>query len=185
MPRPSVREQLVDAAADCFHETGINGTGVQEITRAAGVPKGSFYNHFESKEALAVEIMDRYAAGRRLEMLADPALQPIPRLRAHFEFLAEELGGFDYRRGCLFGNFGTELSTQSSVIREQVDARMDLWATAVTAVLDEAGLKHPLDTGTLARFLTNAWEGAALRAKVTRTRGPLDDFFAAFDSLMG
>lgn len=188
MPRPSVRGQLVDAAADCFYEKGFNGTGVQEITRAAGVPKGSFYNHFESKEALAIEILDRYAVGRRLEMLADPATAPIPRLRAHFEYLADDLARFEFRRGCLFGNFATELSTQSAAIRSQVDAGLDRWTAAVTALLDEArdagALKSPLGTETLARFLVNAWEGAVLRAKLARARAPLEDFFTVFDSLM-
>src|SRR5262249_36144959 len=48
MARPSVKEQIVEAGLKTFHEKGFNGCGVQEITACAGVPKGSFYNHFES-----------------------------------------------------------------------------------------------------------------------------------------
>jgi TetR/AcrR family transcriptional repressor of nem operon len=46
MPRVSVRERLVDVAIGEFHRRGFNGCGVKDITEAAGVPKGSFDNHF-------------------------------------------------------------------------------------------------------------------------------------------
>jgi TetR/AcrR family transcriptional regulator, transcriptional repressor for nem operon len=59
MPRPSAREEIVQAGLKCLVEKGFNAVGVQDITDAAGVPKGSFYNHFESKEALGVEIVER------------------------------------------------------------------------------------------------------------------------------
>jgi TetR/AcrR family transcriptional repressor of nem operon len=188
MPRPSVREQLVNAAAECFEERGFNGIGVQEITRVAGVPKGSFYNHFPSKEALALEVMHRYGVARRLEMLEDETLASAARLRAHFRFLTDDLERFRFARGCLFGNFGAELSTQSAEVRGQVEAALEQWTAKVTAVLREsraAGtLKSTLEPEPLANFLVNAWEGAALRAKVTRSSKPVDDFFALFDSLV-
>jgi len=63
MPRPNVREKIIDAGLKVLIEKGFNGAGVQDITDAAGVPKGSFYNHFESKEALGAEVVDRYGRG--------------------------------------------------------------------------------------------------------------------------
>ncbi|MFB7501475.1 TetR family transcriptional regulator C-terminal domain-containing protein [Streptomyces sp. NPDC056161] len=188
MPRPSVREQLVEAAMECFHERGFNGTGIQDIARTAGVPKGSVYNHFENKEALASEVMDRYAASRRLEMLGDENLPPVSRLRAHFDYLAADLERFSYGRGCMFGNFGAELANQSDTMRGNVDSRLNLWTSAVTQVLEEAhaagALTASLTPGQLGQFLVNAWEGAVLRAKVTRSRAPLDDFLNVFDSFV-
>ena len=65
MARRNVREQIVEAGLKCLLEKGFNGVGVQEITSSAGVPKGSFYNHFESKEALGAEVIERYGAGTR------------------------------------------------------------------------------------------------------------------------
>jgi TetR/AcrR family transcriptional repressor of nem operon len=59
MPRPGFREQLLSAGLATFHERGFNATSVQDITDAAGAPKGSFYNHLESKEALAAEAVRR------------------------------------------------------------------------------------------------------------------------------
>ncbi len=57
VPRQSVRPQLVEAALEQFHSRGFHNCSVDDITRAAGVPKGSFYNHFASKDALAVEAL--------------------------------------------------------------------------------------------------------------------------------
>lgn len=187
MPRASTREQLIDAAFDHFHEHGFNASGVKDITDAAGVPKGSFYNHFDSKESLAVEVMRRYAATSGMEVLEDRTQAPLERVRAHFAHLASDLERFDYARGCLFGNFGAELSVQSAAIRGEVDGNLNRWFSLLTPALDEArdagSLASPIDSATLARFLVSSWEGAALRAKVTRSRAPLDDFFAVLDSL--
>ena len=187
MPRASMREQLVDAAHDHFHEHGFNGSGIKDITDAAGVPKGSFYNHFDSKESMAVEVMRRYGESRRLEMLADESVTPVERIRNHFAYLAEDLGRYDYTRGCMFGNFGAELSTQSRTIRAEVSGSFAAWESALAAALGQAQvagqLASTVDSAVLAGFLVNAWEGAAMRAKVVGGSSPLDDFFTMFDSM--
>jgi TetR/AcrR family transcriptional regulator, transcriptional repressor for nem operon len=187
MPRPSMREQLIEAAYDRFHEYGFNGSGIKDITDAAGTPKGSFYNHFGSKESMAVEVMRRYAETREIKILADKSIAPIERIRKHFTYLAGDLERFGYARGCMFGNFGAELSTQSPVIRDEVNNRLTRWTSLLASTLDEARAAGALasgpDAAVLARFLVNAWEGAAMRAKVVRSAEPLDDFFAVFDSL--
>ena len=76
-------EEIVEAALAQFHERGFNAAAVKDITDRAGVPKGSFYNHFESKEALAIVALERYGEGRRLTDLADRSVEPVARIRAH------------------------------------------------------------------------------------------------------
>ncbi|MFE9610743.1 TetR family transcriptional regulator C-terminal domain-containing protein [Streptomyces sp. NPDC006012] len=187
MPRPSMRKHLIDAASDRFHEHGFNGTGIKDIADAAGTPKGSFYNHFDSKESMAIEVMRRYADTREMAMLADTSVPPVERMRGHFAYLASDLAQFGYTRGCMFGNFGLELSTHSTAIREEVGGRFDHWESLLASVLDEARaagtLASEVDSAVLARFLVNAWEGAAMQAKVARSSAPLDGFFVVLDSL--
>ncbi|MFJ9448120.1 TetR family transcriptional regulator C-terminal domain-containing protein [Kitasatospora sp. NPDC101235] len=187
MPRPSMREHLIEAAHDRFHEHGFNGIGIKDITDTAGTPKGSFYNHFDSKEAMAVEVMRRYAGTRGMDMLADTSTPPVERIRGHFAYLMADLERYDYARGCMFGNFGAELSTQSPTVRDEVGSRLGRWASALASALDEARaagtLASEVDSAVLARFLVSAWEGAAMQAKVVRGSAPLDDFFTVFDSL--
>src|SRR5258708_4888280 len=74
-----VRERLLEAGVATFHRLGFNGCSVQDITEAAGVPKGSFYNHFESKEALGAAALEHFwqdGACDRLQILSEPGRAP-------------------------------------------------------------------------------------------------------------
>jgi TetR/AcrR family transcriptional repressor of nem operon len=189
MPRPSVRGKLLETALERFQAQGFNGCGVQDITDAAGVPKGSFYNHFKSKEALALEVLDRYRAGNRFDLLSEDGAAPIARLRMHFEFLAERLEGWKFTRGCLLGNFAAETADTNPAMRDAMTIAFDRWTEAVGGLLRQAQAAGEIDRGhdpaTLARFLVYAWEGAITGAKVAKSRGPIDDFFAvAFGRLL-
>jgi AcrR family transcriptional regulator len=57
------RNRILEAAAECFAQHGYDGAGVAEICRRAGVTKGGFYHHFPSKQALFLELMDRWLGG--------------------------------------------------------------------------------------------------------------------------
>src|ERR1700750_820846 len=130
MARPNVRQKIVDAGLKVLIEKGFNGCGVQDITAAAGVPKGSFYNHFESKEALGAEVVERYGRDNpRRAVLADASVPALQRLRAHFERLNETYAGARFGRGCLLGNFSAELADQSQLIRERLADLYIAWST--------------------------------------------------------
>jgi TetR/AcrR family transcriptional regulator, transcriptional repressor for nem operon len=182
MPRPNVREQLIEAGLQTLHLHGFNGCGVQDITDAAGVPKGSFYNHFESKEALALEALERFwqnGASRRA-LLSDTNLDPVERLRRYFRALSEAVVRQNFQRGCLIGNFSSELSAQSREVRDRLAEIYAAWTRSIESCVREAekaGRVQPrLPAGTIAIFLVNAWEGAVLRSKVERDKSALDQF---------
>ena len=182
MPRPNVREKIIDAGLKVLIEKGFNGAGVQDITDAAGVPKGSFYNHFESKEALGAEVVDRYGRNNpRRTALSDTSLPPLRRLRAHFERLNESFASEGFGRGCLLGNFSAELAGQSQMIRERLAHLYVWWSTDVAMVIAEAQADGSISTkapaADLAAFLLDAYEGALLRARVEKSG-------RAFDRLM-
>jgi TetR/AcrR family transcriptional regulator, transcriptional repressor for nem operon len=182
MPRPSLREQLLSAGVETLHRRGFNATSVQDITDAAGAPKGSFYNHFASKEALAAEAVRAYRAkGRkRLTILQETKLSPLRRLRKYFESLNDAAAKGGFSAGCMLGNFGAELSAQSPLVREQVAEGFAHWCDALAVVISEAQkdgtVARALPPRSLAEFLVHSWEGAMLRAKVEKDREPLDVF---------
>ena len=180
MARPNVREKIVGAGLKVLIEKGFNGCGVQDITAAAGVPKGSFYNHFESKEALGAEVVDRYRNNPRRAALADTSLPALQRLRAHFERLNEAYTSAHFGRGCLLGNFSAELADQSQMIRERLADLYLSWSTDIAAVIAEAQSDGSITTKTpaadLAAFLLDAYEGALLRARVEKSGRAFDRF---------
>jgi TetR/AcrR family transcriptional repressor of nem operon len=182
MPRANVREQLIEAGLQTLHLHGFNGSGVQDITDAASVPKGSFYNHFESKEALALQALERFwqnGAGRRA-LLSDTSVEPVERLRRYFRSLSDAVVHHNFQRGCLIGNFSTELSAESKEIRDRLAEIYAAWSRSIESCVREAEkgdrVRPRLPAAVVATFLVNAWEGAVLRSKVEQDKSPLDQF---------
>ena len=190
MPRPNTKEQLIVAGLNALLEKGFNGVGVQEITEQAGVPKGSFYNHFESKEALGAEIVERYGLNStRRAILLDKTVPPLQRLRTHFETLNASFIKSKFERGCLLGNFSAELANQSPVIRESLVTLFERWTkdleVAIADAQSEGTVSSDRDAGDIAAFLLDAYEGTLLRARVQRDRAPFDRFMKlAFDRIL-
>jgi TetR/AcrR family transcriptional repressor of nem operon len=190
MGRPSAREEIVQAGLKCLVEKGFNAVGVQDITDTAGVPKGSFYNHFESKEALGVEIVERYGANQtRREILTDPTVPPLQRLRRHFDRISALFAESHFKRNCILGGFSAELANQSETIRESLRKLYGQWTKDIEATIAEAQAKGEIANKTkasdLAAFLLDSYEGALLRARVERSRKPFDRFMKfAFGQLL-
>jgi TetR/AcrR family transcriptional repressor of nem operon len=187
VPRASVRDQLIESAVEVFHARGFNGCSVQDIVEAAGVPKGSFYNHFASKEALGVEVVHAYTAlvgAYVVEAGAANILSgdgtPLERIRAYFEAVIEQNVSCGVRKGCLLGNFATELAPHSTEIAKAVTDALDTWSAAIAqalALAREAGeVSKDADVDALARYLVDGYEGAATRAKLIGDRAPMDEF---------
>src|SRR5271163_315270 len=139
MARANMRERIVEAGLKTLLEKGFNGCGVKDITDLAGVPKGSFYNHFESKEALGAAVVERYgqASARRLA-LRDETLPPMERLRRHFEGLSQVFSAPDYGRGCLLGNFSAEMADHSPLIRDKLAALFAAWTADIANAVKAA-----------------------------------------------
>ena len=188
MPRPSnpeVRRRLLAAGLELVHARGFAASGVKDITDAAGVPKGSFYAYFPSKEAFGAAVLEYYWADieARLLPILDADGAPQKRIAAFFHALADEHEAEDFLLGCLIGNMSLELGGSSEPVRDELVRVLDRWDAALTACVrsgqqGSGDIRGDLDAGELASQLIEAWEGAALRGKVTRSRSPYDRFEA-------
>lgn len=184
MPKPSLRDAIVDAAVAEFHRHGYSGAGVAGIAAAAGAPKGSFYNHFRSKADLAVAAADRFVAGNRAEMLDDPAVpRALDRVTGHFAFLGSRLESTGVEHGCLLGNLAADTAVDEPVVAVHLDGVFGGWAARLTDLVRtaqaEGDVDEALDPALTADLLVAMWEGVALRAKVhgdgTAARRQLDE----------
>ncbi len=184
-PNPEVRRRLLAAGLELVHARGFAASGVKDITDAAGVPKGSFYAYFASKEAFAAAILEHYWAGIEARLLpildADGSTQE--RITRFFHALADEHESGDFLLGCLVGNLSLELGGASERVRTELVSILDRWDGALSACVRSGqrasrDVRGDVDAGELASQLLEAWEGAALRGKVTRSRAPYDRFEA-------
>lgn len=173
MPKPNHKQTVLDAGLAAFHRRGYHATGVQEIVSAAGVPKGSFYSHFESKDALGLAALARYSEDRAeaRAVLQDASLPGLERLDRHFAAL-----GYS-EDGCLLGNFTAELA-QIDAFREELSRLWRQWTDALCRCLTDGqrdgSVRTDVPAMELARTVLALWEGAVLSAKIERGPEPLN-----------
>jgi TetR/AcrR family transcriptional regulator, transcriptional repressor for nem operon len=175
-----MRQEIIEAGLAELHTRGYAACSVEDITRAAGVPKGSFYNHFASKEEFAVEAVRRYFQVSGWPTSFDTT-SAVSRLRAGFEALYEGAQDRAFSRGCMWGNLANEVADHSDAIRGELAEGLDAWSAIVTELVARAQrdgeISSASDAAQLGRFIVNAWEGALTRSRVVRNGQPIDDFF--------
>ncbi len=184
-PNPEVRRRLLAAGLELVHAHGFAASGVKDITESAGVPKGSFYSYFPSKEAFAAALLEHYWADieARIVPILDSDNSAQERITRFFHALADEHEAGDFLLGCLVGNLSLELGGSSEPVRSELARILDRWGGALTACVRSGqrrsgGIRGDLGAEEIASQLIEAWEGAALRGKVTRSRAPYDRFEA-------
>lgn len=179
------RERILSAARSLIETHGYSALGVAEICRTAGVPKGSFYYFFDSKESLALAVIDEHWAGQKrtwTTALSGDA-QPLLRLRRLFEETAAGLRAAQQScgtvSGCLFGNLTLELCNQTEAIRVRLQEIFDAQVEMVDSVINEALERQEVEvaeTREAARAVVAQLEGQVLFAKLynsTDQLGPL------------
>ena len=188
----STREHLLEVGLRQVRLSGYTATGVKEILQLAGVPKGSFYHHFASKEAFASELLQRYAdaeVDRIQRVLVDAKVAPLKRLRSYFEDLVTTNGFSADVSGCLLGSMSLEVAGQSEALQGQLRSLFAIWQEAIARVLREAvqrnDLSKTLKADETAEFLLNGYEGALVRMKADQSNRPLKNFLHfAFDIVL-
>jgi TetR/AcrR family transcriptional regulator, transcriptional repressor for nem operon len=183
MTEKSTREHLLDVGLGLMHQNGYNATGLNDLLKAADVPKGSFYHHFGSKEDFAAAALERYGMRERAHaasILNDATVPPLKRLRRYFCDLAKIYGQKSAIPGCMMGRFSLEIAEVSPILRKQISATFDHWQHTIAMVIQQAVAQKELpaatDAESLAGFLLNSWEGALLRAQTEKNDAPLEIF---------
>jgi TetR/AcrR family transcriptional repressor of nem operon len=183
MPKPSHREKILTEGLRVVHERGFAGASVRDIVQAAGVPQGSFTNHFASKEAFGLEVLDLYyARGSELmrETLRNDALPPLQRLGAYIDATKDRLNRNGMRNGCLYCNFTVDASAHSEILRQrlvEIFAEVQAsFAYCLRAAVKAGELSPNLDCDEIAAFIVSSLQGANLLAKAQRSPVPIERF---------
>ncbi len=177
------KEKIIKVAAELIHDKGFSNTTVDEILAASGVTKSNFYYHFQSKEDLAIQILERkmreFSEG--VLVILDPGRKgasPRDRLEAFFARITDYHRRNHCRLGCPFGNLAVEMSTLNERFRRRLSKFFDEFTEAVRACLDEgvAGgwFRKDLAVDKTAVVIVSAIEGAILLVKTQRSIRPLE-----------
>jgi TetR/AcrR family transcriptional repressor of nem operon len=181
--KETTKAALLKSGRRIIVEKGYNHTGIQEVLQDVGVPKGSFYHFFDSKEdfGLAIINYDADIHARVVEQyLSDTTLSPLSRIRRYFDDKLKEFKSLRYREGCLFGNLSQEMADQNERFRTRLQEVLMQWRARFAQCLQEAQAAGEIsshwDTQELAEYCLNSWEGALLQMKVTKSDKPLKAF---------
>lgn len=180
--KKDVRIELLQAGLRLFAENGYNGTGIKRIVDEVGVPKGSFYNYFKSKEDFTVEIIQFYSD--TLSTLWDGFLNegpsdPIGALRNSFEMIISHHEQSKVKTGCLIGNLAGEISEASDLCRLKMHHATLVWKDRISDYIKQGQatgiIRDDISTDALTQFIWNAWEGALLNMKIVNSSAPVKE----------
>lgn len=172
------RQRLVGAMVGLILKQGFAATTVDQVCAEAGLTKGSFFHHFESKEALgkaAVEWWGAFGTSLYAEAWKDPELDPLKQLHLMFDIMSGFTERPDEVCTCVVGMLSQELAQSHPVLRVECARQLDLWTANVARMLAAAKAKQrpakDFDPVEAAHFLNSLWQGpcsSARRARIPR-----------------
>ncbi|ODR04257.1 hypothetical protein BHQ15_17370 [Mycolicibacillus koreensis] len=144
LKRGSHRDALLEAGLEQFFDRGYHGTTVDGLLESTGVPKGSFYHHFGSKESFAVVVLERYGRFHHALLARWAAREDLSTadiLAGYFDECARIFIDSGYRYTDLAGKLATEVAGESDVLHAQIARFVTEWRTQLEAVLRAGQLR--------------------------------------------
>lgn len=168
------REMILERAADLFSRRGYFGSSVADIMHETGLGKGGIYNHFDSKDALALEAFD-YAFGlvwRRVEAALGGASHAADQLLALVDVFRSLVNDPLLQGGCPLLNTAVEADDAHPALRRRVRAAMtrlrDVVQSIVARGIASGEVRPEVDGDALASILIATMEGAVMLSKLYR-----------------
>ncbi len=176
-----VRQSILDAGQRIMAGKGFSAVGLNEILTAAGVPKGSFYHYFGSKDAFGEALLEDYFKDYLVDLdetLRQPGLTMAQRLINYWRIWQETQSFFDCQGKCLAVKLGAEVSDLSeamrSVLKQGTSEVIDRLGRAIEAGVAEGSLSISDDPDCVAQSLYQLWLGASVMVKIVRHTAPFE-----------
>lgn len=171
MDKNETRATIIRIGTDLISRQGFNATGIDAVLKEAGVPKGSFYHYFRSKEEFGLAVIDHFAEryDQRLDtFLNDDEVTPLNRVRNYLESGLARLEQNRCSKGCLIGNLGQELADQHERFRVRLDG-----ISVPGRSVSPSACGRPSGQGSWPRSSMPGWRrGSSSRAWRGRSCGP-------------
>lgn len=174
---------LLDKGMALLWSKGYNATSVNDIVKEAGIPKGSFYFYFKSKEDFAVKAIERYFLlmfTPAKEILENKSVSPKQRLLDFHEYRISVLKNeMDCKMGCMASNLGNEMSEHNEGIRKAILEKEQMILSLITSVIQEAQdygeISNTMKASDIAAFIEDAGKGAMVSMKEMKSSYPIDN----------
>ncbi len=183
------RQKLLDEGVAMLTLQGYHGTGLKELLAKVSIPKGSFYNYFESKEAFCAEAIAHYLKpfiDQVEACLAVPNIDGLTAIQNYFNGLISELEAKGFSGGCLLGNLLGEMGDTSDPCLKELSHSVHLYRDKLkegfVKAQKEGVARNDISAETMADLIVNNWQGALLRMKVEKSTQPLKE---CCDHLLG
>jgi TetR/AcrR family transcriptional repressor of nem operon len=176
-----IRQHILDTAKPIILGKGFSAVGLNELLRAAEVPKGSFYYYFKSKESFGEALLDSYFESYQIRLqalLSVEHLSGAERLMSYWQIWLDSQSNDDVDDKCLVVKLGGEVSDLSEDMRQALQRGTDMiirrLAECIEAGCTDGSLPQSLEAAETALVLYNLWLGATVLTKIRRDRSALD-----------
>lgn len=171
------KEIILNTATDLFHSFGFSQTSVDKIVEKSGVSKSNFYYHFDTKEKLALQILDnqikRYENEVISETLLNSEYNPVVKIENFFNKIVHYHTELNCLKGCPFGNLALEQSDINESFRIKLSDFFSLWKSAIEQCISEGiqdgYFNDDLNSGSLADLILAQIEGGILLSKTHKS----------------
>jgi TetR/AcrR family transcriptional regulator, transcriptional repressor for nem operon len=179
------RDNIIDVGQRLIGARGFSAVGLNEVLAEAGVPKGSFYHYFDSKDAFGVALLESYFEAYLNELdatLAAPGMNMAQRLMKYWQVWKETQSFSDCQGKCLAVKLGAEVADMSEAMRATLKRGtagiVSRLARAIEIGVDEQSLKVEGDPEAVAQSLYQLWLGASVMVKIERNLEPFETALA-------
>ena len=170
-----MRQHIIDVAKTLMTHKGYTAVGLMEVLTTAGVPKGSFYHYFRSKEEFGQALLEEYFQDYigRVDIVMAAQGTGAERLIGYLSYWAKTQA-FDHpEEKCLVVKLGAEVCDLSEDMRSVLEAGTALIIQRITRCIEQGmadgSITSTQNAETLAESLYQLWLGASLLVKVRNT----------------
>lgn len=182
------RTALIRSGVELMTTYGYISSNIERILKQVGVPKGSFYHYFKSKEDFGKAIIasyDSFFSYKLDKHLTNSSIgSAIDRILAFYEDAKQGMAKYDFNRGCLIGELIQEESLLPDGYAQILEQILQNWQAKLEKCLllaQQSGeLSSQANCKALAEFFWIGWEGAVTRSKLIKKSQPLDLFMQLF-----
>jgi len=177
-------EEILDIGYDVLRKNGYHNVGINQILKEAGIPKGSFYNFFQSKEDFANKVMKRYGESNG-EWMQDffnkSELSPIESLKSFYKFMIDVNEKDEFLSGCIINNMSIEVGRINEIMASKANEQFIGWLNILAPIIrkgqDLKEITNKFSALEIAEYLHAGFYGTFSRMKVTRNRTYMDIWY--------